>query len=72
MKCAFFVGEETGCVGSGRAEMDFFNDCCFVIQCDRMGNSDIVTRINCTPLCSEEFIMAVEPEKYGYSECPVC
>ena len=35
MKCAFFVGEETGCVGSGRADMDFFNDCRFVIQCDR-------------------------------------
>ena len=69
MKCVFFVGEETGCVGSGRADMDFFNDCRFVIQCDRRGNSDMVTRINGTPLCSDEFIRAVEPEKYGYAEC---
>ena len=42
MKCAFFVGEETGCVGSGRADMDFFNDCRFVIQCDRRGNRALV------------------------------
>lgn len=69
MKCVFFVGEETGCVGSSRTDMDFFSDCRFVIQCDRKGNSDIVTRINGTELCSEEFIRAVEPEKYGYAEC---
>ena len=69
MKCVFFVGEETGCVGSGRADMDFFNDCRFVIQCDRRGNSDMVTHINGTPLCSDDFIRAVEPEKYGYAEC---
>lgn len=69
MKCAFFVGEETGCIGSSRADMDFFNDCRFVIQCDRKGNRDMVTQISGTALCSDEFISAVEPEKYGYAEC---
>ena len=67
MKCVFFVGEETGCIGSSRADMDFFNDCRFVIQCDRKGN--MVTQISGTALCSDEFIRAVEPKKYGYSEC---
>lgn len=68
MKCVFFVGEETGCVGSGSADMDFFADCRFVIQCDRKGNGDMVTQINGTPLCSEEFVEAVQPERYGYAE----
>ncbi len=69
MKCVFFVGEETGCIGSSRADMDFFADCRFVIQCDRKGNSDMVTRINGVRLCSEEFVKAVNPENYGYAEC---
>lgn len=69
MKCVFFVGEETGCIGSSRADMDFFSDCRFVIQCDRRGNSDMVTQISGTPLCSKEFVRAVGPEKYGYTEC---
>lgn len=69
MKCVFFVGEETGCVGSRRTDMDFFNDCRFVIQCDRKGNGDMVTQISGTTLCSKEFVRAVEPEKYGYAEC---
>lgn len=69
MKCVFFVGEETGCIGSSRADMDFFSDCRFVIQCDRRGNGDMVTQISGTALCSKEFVRTVEPEKYGYTEC---
>lgn len=37
VKCAFFVQEEVGCIGSGHADMSFFSDCRFVIQCDRKG-----------------------------------
>ena len=40
LKLAFFVSEEVGCVGSGKAVMDFFNDCRFVIQPDRRGYLD--------------------------------
>ena len=43
MKCVFFVGEEIGCQGSSRADMSFFNDCRFVLQCDRKGAGDMVT-----------------------------
>jgi hypothetical protein len=31
-------------VGSGKADMSFFRDCRFVVQCDRRGHSDMVTR----------------------------
>ena len=27
IKVAFFVGEEVGCIGSSKANMEFFNDC---------------------------------------------
>ncbi len=69
LKVAFFREEEIGCVGSGNAEMSFFEDCRYVIQCDRRGNSDIVTSISFTDLCSEKFIEDIEPEKFGYKEC---
>ncbi len=69
IKVAFFREEETGCVGSGNAEMTFFEDCAYVIQCDRKGNSDIVTNISVTDLCSAEFIEAIQPEQWGYREC---
>lgn len=68
MKTAFFRQEETGCIGSQNAEMSFFENCRYVIQCDRRGNSDMITTIGFTDLCSEEFIQAVEPEKWGYRE----
>jgi putative aminopeptidase FrvX len=66
MKCAFFVGEEIGCVGSRNADMEFFTDCRFCIQADRRGNGDMVTEIY-QQMCSDEFIADADPEKYGYS-----
>ena len=68
MKVVFFKEEETGCHGSSRAEMKFFEDCRYVIQCDRRGNSDLITNIGCSDLCSEKFIQDIVPEKWGYKE----
>lgn len=68
MKVVFFKEEETGCHGSSRAEMKFFEDCRYVIQCDRRGNSDLITNIGCSDLCSEKFIQNIDPEKWGYKE----
>lgn len=68
IKIALFREEEIGCRGSQNCEMTFFADCRFVIQCDRRGNSDLITSIGFTDLCSEEFIRAVNPEKWGYHE----
>lgn len=68
VKCAFFKEEETGCRGSSNAEMGFFDNSRFVIQCDRRGNSDLVTNISMMDLCSDKFIQDIEPERFGYQE----
>ena len=68
MKVAFFREEEIGCNGSSHAEMRFFDDCRFVMQCDRRGNSDLITNIGSIDLCSEQFIRDIAPEHWGYKE----
>lgn len=68
IKIALFRSEEVGCLGSQNCMMSFFDDCRFVIQCDRKGNSDFITSIGCMDLCSEKFIQDVDPEKWGYKE----
>lgn len=67
LKCAFFVGEEIGCVGSHAADIEFFADCRFCAQIDRRGNSDMVTSISFGNICSEEFVKAADCETYGYA-----
>lgn len=68
VKAVFFRDEEVGCVGSSLALMDFFNDCNFVLQCDRRGNSDFITNASGTELCSKSFKKAIKPiaDQYGY------
>lgn len=68
MKCAFFVGEEIGCEGSSVAKMSFFDDCRWVIQCDRRNGCDLITDASGTELCSKEFVEAIQPERFGYKE----
>ena len=66
IKVAFFVGEEVGCVGSSKADMDFFKDVRFVIQCDRKGSKDLIASICSTEIASKEFIEATGHEQFGY------
>lgn len=69
IKIVFFVEEEVGCHGSQKAVMSFFDDCRFVLQIDRKNGGDFISNIGgWTPLCSKEFIEAVQPEKFGYKE----
>ena len=69
IKCAFFVGEEIGCVGSERADMSFFDDSRFVLQCDRRGGHDLIWNIGgWTQLCSPEFLDAIRYQDYGYKK----
>lgn len=58
MKAVFFVGEEIGCVGSRGVDMSFFDDCRWVIQCDRRGGSDLIYHTNGVDVCSREFLDA--------------
>ncbi|MFR9527208.1 MAG: hypothetical protein SNI45_03955 [Rikenellaceae bacterium] len=69
LKVVLFVNEESGCIGSGQADLSFFDDCRFLIQCDRKGSKDLVTSIYGVPLCSEEFISDIGAEQFGYIEC---
>ena len=66
IKVSLFVSEEVGCIGSSKANMDFFKDVRFVIQCDRRGSSDLITSICSTEISSKEFIEATGHEAFGY------
>jgi hypothetical protein len=68
LKCVFFVGEEVGCVGSSKCNMDFFSDCRFVLQCDRRGGNDLITNASYTQLCSPEFLAVINYQQFGYAE----
>lgn len=68
LKCVFFVGEEQGCIGSRQADMKFFDDCRFVLQCDRKGNSDFINRIYGESLCSSQFLKDANLKEHGYKE----
>lgn len=41
MKCAFFVSEENGCIGSSQADPDFFKDVAYALQHDSPENDTI-------------------------------
>ena len=68
MKAAFFVSEEIGCVGSEQADMSFFGDCRFVIQCDRRNGKDFITSISGIDLCSDLFTEECDIKAFGYKE----
>lgn len=67
-KAVFFRDEEIGCLGSSLAEFTFFDDCAFVLECDRKGNGDFVDDIYGTQMFGAEFKLAVDPilMRYGY------
>lgn len=68
IKVVFFRDEETGCEGSYDADNNFFDDCSFILQCDRRGNNDFINVAGNTQLSSNEFQKDVEPilKQYGY------
>jgi len=68
IKIALFVSEEVGCVGSGGADMGFFSDARFVLQCDRRGAHDLITECGWTKICGSDFVEAIYPSKFGYKE----
>lgn len=67
MKCAFFVGEEIGCIGSSKCDMTFFTNCRYVLQCDRRGGNDLIPNVGgWTELCSKEFLEAIGYDAFGF------
>jgi hypothetical protein len=68
LKACIFHGEEIGCIGSTACEMTFFDDCRFVLQCDRRNSGDFINNGAGTELCSKEFINDCLLEEFGYQE----
>ena len=68
IKAVFFRDEETGCEGSYLANVSFFEDCNFILQCDRRGCQDFVIEASGIELSGPEFQSAVEPflDAYRY------
>lgn len=65
-KCAFFVGEEVGCIGSSSCDMSFFDNAKYVIQCDRRNGGDFINETYSTELCGDDFVSEELKTKYGY------
>lgn len=55
VKVAFFRDEERGCLGSAEAKMGFFKDVSMVLQGDRKGHNDFVTKISGIDLSEKDF-----------------
>jgi tripeptide aminopeptidase len=70
IKISLFKDEEVGCLGSKQAVMSFYNDCSFVLQCDRRGHREWVTNASGTELSGVEFQNAIDPylKKYGFKK----
>lgn len=71
MKAVFFLDEEVGCLGSSKLDVDFFNDCLFVLQCDRRGSNDFVNKISGTKLYDDNFSQAIKYLLDKYSRVEV-
>ena len=69
VKVAFFKDEEVGCDGSYDADVEFFKDVRFILQCDRRGNTDFVNEIYGTQLQNKKFKKQVAPllRNHGYN-----
>lgn len=70
-KAAFFVDEEVGCVGSNAADHSFFNDSTIVLQCDRRGITDFVTKISNVILCNDDLLSIIRPILKQYQRTEV-
>jgi formylglycine-generating enzyme required for sulfatase activity len=67
-KVALFSREETGSIGSGQVDLQFFDDCSFVITNDTPDSDEIEMDTCGVSLAGEEFRDAIMPlaERFGY------
>lgn len=66
IKAAFFVSEEIGCIGSENVDLAFFDNCRFVIECDRRNGGDFIYRAKGIELCTPEFMKAMDASEFDY------
>lgn len=69
-KAVFFRDEEVGCKGSAEADMRWFDDVEFALQCDRKGAKDFVNNIYGNIMYDSAFSAAIGGilKKYGRKE----
>jgi putative aminopeptidase FrvX len=69
IKVVFFTQEETGCQGSNKIDHSFFEDVGYIIQLDRWGRSDFISKFWGGSSISDEYKAICDPvlAKYGYS-----
>lgn len=66
LKVAFFRDEEVGCEGSYNANIKFFSDCSFILQCDRKGNNDFITEASGVKLSGKDFQKAIRKTLFDF------
>jgi putative aminopeptidase FrvX len=67
LKVFMAVGEEKGCIGSNRANMDFFSDSLYVLEPDCKGGKEPHCVLRGIPCASNDFIEALQLEANGYT-----
>lgn len=67
LKVFMGVGEEKGCIGSNRANMDFFSDSLYVLEPDCKGGKEPHCVLRGIPCASNDFIEALQLEANGYT-----
>tara|TARA_R100001443_G_scaffold117393_1_gene141970 strand:+ start:5063 stop:6142 length:1080 start_codon:yes stop_codon:yes gene_type:complete len=68
IKVCFFAQEEIGCIGSSKADHEFFDDVGYVFECDRKGNKDFVQESSGVKMFGKKFKKAIRPilDNYNY------
>ena len=68
IKLFFAKDEEVGTIGSYHCNIEFFEDCTLLIQCDRAGNDEVITFTNGVKVASTKFEKSIRPllSKYNY------
>lgn len=69
IKAVFYKDEEIGKIGSNASDISFLQDCNFVVEPDRKGDSDFITTSSGIKMCSIEFENTIKNilDRYGYS-----
>ena len=70
LKVFFFVGEESGCIGSDAVLLDHFDDVGYLIEPDRRGNNDLIYRYVGEDTMDKKFLKIAEKasKPFGYKK----
>lgn len=67
LKIVFTVGEEVGLKGTLGLDVSFFNDVAYMLQCDRRGNNNLITKTNGITVTSDDFLNDISDIMHDYN-----